>query len=1262
MASTSESATLPATLPSDTPSAVSPPPALPASSAMQPPPIPSALPTASAAASSGVPPPPVPIPAMAATSPSTPSTIYTDATLLATSLGQGHGIPSYPGYYLGYPGYPMTMGCYLPPPMTPPSLGFGTPVPTTALALPYGSTPPPPSGPAAPSMPASPPIQQGLQHQPFPAHGLPPVVTIASSITIRLTSENYLFWRAQVGPLLRSHMLMGYVDGSLPCPSPHVVVSHADAMHHAPNPAHQHWTQQDQAILSGFVSSMTEGVLGMIMFSGTSREAWETLSGAFASTSIARSSAIRQEMAELKKGNKTVNTYFHQMKALSDSLTSIGEPLRDAEFVSYILAGLDEEYDALYQVVTNRTTPIAIRDLFSQLQATEQRKLAQRRSSGSSQYPAAHLAAPSAAFGAGRGGPRPSTPFPSAKPTPAATTPKQTGGRTPVVCQLCGIPRHVASRCYKRFNRDFLGLGNDGSNTEKQLAMAMSASHGSQGASQSVDPAWYADSGATHHITSELDKLTSREPYHGTDQVHTANGTGIGRGSRLDIFTPASPSVHVDLGLHGVSSGCVQQPCTAASPPGLGSASGCTSAEPGSASGSVPPAPGVLRTREHPTAPGLRSIPSLPVMESVSTPGQQRVRPVASAPDESSPAAAHAPDLDATSPAIDFSHGSSAAHETAILPVHVSADTSATTGQVACMDPVSTSADSTTPVVTSSTPPPLARPVTRLRHGIHQPKKRTDGTVAWNCVLAAHATLKHTYEPRDYKEALRTSHWRDAMETEFSALQANQTWHLVPPVPGVNLIDSRWVFKVKLRADGSIERYKAHLVAKGYKQRYGLDYDETFSPVVKPATIRLLLSMALSHRWHLRQLDIQNAFLNGFPDEEVYMRQPPGFVDPDKPDHYCKLVRSLYGLKQAPRAWHARLSSVLGALGFSPSVADTLLFVLRRSGLTVYLLVYVDDIIVLSSTAAAIPRLISQLRSEFSVKDLGILHYFLGIEVSSPSSGTLLLRQRKYALEILARAGMLKCTPVTTPMASSERLCSTDGDLLSSEEATQYRSMVGGLQYLTMTRPDLSFVVNKVCQYLHEPRTPHWSAVKRILRYVRHTVDSGLLLRSSSSTLLSAFSDVDWAGNMDDRRSTGGYAIFYGGNLIAWSARKQSTVSHSSTESEYKTLGNATAELIWVQSLLKELGGVQLRPPILWCDNIGATYLSSNPVFHARTKHIEVDFQFVRERVSKKQLQIRFISSKDQVADIFTKPLPLPLYEHCKRNLNLSLVEIEGGC
>lgn len=248
-------------------------------------------------------------------------------------------------------------------------------------------------------------------------------------------------------------------------------------------------------------------------------------------------------------------------------------------------------------------------------------------------------------------------------------------------------------------------------------------------------------------------------------------------------------------------------------------------------------------------------------------------------------------------------------------------------------------------------------------------------------------------------------------------------------------------------------------------------------------------------------------------------------------------------------------------------------------------------------------------------------------------------------------------------MSSSDQLSQEDGDPLSAEEATHYRSIVGGLQYLTITRPDISFAVNKVCQFLQGPSSVHWMAVKRILRHIRDTTSLGLVLTGSSSKLLSACFDADWAGDADDRRSTGGHAIFFGGNLIAWSARKQATVSRSSTESEYKSLSNATAELVWVESLLCELGLMTDRAPVLWCDNLGATYLSANPMFHARTKYIEVDFHFVRERVAQKRLQIKFISSKDQVADVFTKPLPTHPFVRCRCNLNLHYpVSIEGGC
>jgi histone deacetylase 1/2 len=240
-------------------------------------------------------------------------------------------------------------------------------------------------------------------------------------------------------------------------------------------------------------------------------------------------------------------------------------------------------------------------------------------------------------------------------------------------------------------------------------------------------------------------------------------------------------------------------------------------------------------------------------------------------------------------------------------------------------------------------------------------------------------------------------------------------------------------------------------------------------------------------------------------------------------------------------------------------------------------------------------------------------------------------------------------------MATTEKLSRHDGDPLNAAEITQYRSVVGALQYLTLTRPDIAYSVNKVCQFLQAPTETHWTAVKRVLRYLKHTSSLGLVIQKSPSLLLSGFADADWAGCPDDRRSTGGHAVFLVGNLVAWNSRKQPTVSRSSTEAEYKSVANATAEIMWIQGLLQELGIFLSRAPCLWCDNLGATYLSVNPVFHARTKHIEVDYHFVRERVAQKALDIRFISTNDQLADILTKPLSTQLFVRFRHNLNMAL-------
>ncbi|XP_019173489.1 PREDICTED: uncharacterized protein LOC109169046 [Ipomoea nil] len=302
---------------------------------------------------------------------------------------------------------------------------------------------------------------------------------------------------------------------------------------------------------------------------------------------------------------------------------------------------------------------------------------------------------------------------------------------------------------------------------------------------------------------------------------------------------------------------------------------------------------------------------------------------------------------------------------------------------------------------------------------------------------------------------------------------------------------------------------------------------------------------------------------------------------------------------------------------------------------------------------------LEQLSTVFRIRDLGKPRFFLGIEAVD-AAGTIVLSQKRYITELLRRAGMESCKPLATPASPSTQAASHDSDAF--EDPTPYRQLVGSLMYLLITRPDLAYSVNRLCQFMHNPAQGYWGALKRVFRYVKGSLDIGLRITPSVVPVLHAFSDSDWVGCSVDQKSTGGYAVFLGPNLLSWVSRKQRTVARSSTEAEYKALANVAAEVTWIQSLLRDLGLLLAAVPVLWCDNLGATYLCSNPIFHARTKHVELDYHFLRDKVSTGALKVKFVSTHDQLANIFTKPLSAARFAELRHKLGVvpSPRQLEG--
>nr|CAN70361.1 hypothetical protein VITISV_033646 [Vitis vinifera] len=490
-------------------------------------------------------------------------------------------------------------------------------------------------------------------------------------------------------------------------------------------------------------------------------------------------------------------------------------------------------------------------------------------------------------------------------------------------------------------------------------------------------------------------------------------------------------------------------------------------------------------------------------------------------------------------------------------------------------------------------------------------------------------------QPQTYREASTDPLWQIAMKEELDALTKNHTWDLVPLPPGQSVVGCKWIYKIKTRSDGSVERYKARLVAKGFTQEYGIDYEETFAPVARISSVRALLAVATARQWDLFQMDVKNAFLNGDLNEAVYMQPPPSLsVESNK---VCHLRRALYGLKQAPRAWFAKFSSTIFRLGYTASPYDSALFLRRTDKGTILLLLYVDDMIITGNDLSGIQELKDFLSQQFEMKDLGHLSYFLGLEITHSTDG-LYITQAKYASDLLSQVGLTDSKNVDTPVELNAHLTPSRGKPLSNPSL--YRRLVGNLVYLTVTRPDISYAVHQVSQYLSAPRSTHYAAVLRILRYLKGTIFHGLFYSAQSPLVLRAFSDADWAGDPTDRRSTTGYCFLLGSSLISWRSKKQTFVARSSTEAEYRALADTTSELIWLRWLLKDLGVSTSSATPLYCDNQSAIHIAHNDVFHERTKHIKIDCHFIRYHLVHGALKLFFVSSKDQLADIFTKSLP----------------------
>jgi hypothetical protein len=506
--------------------------------------------------------------------------------------------------------------------------------------------------------------------------------------------------------------------------------------------------------------------------------------------------------------------------------------------------------------------------------------------------------------------------------------------------------------------------------------------------------------------------------------------------------------------------------------------------------------------------------------------------------------------------------------------------------------------------------------------------------------------------PNNFEAAMKSPDgklWKEAMDKEFNSLTEMNTWNLTALPPGRKAISSKWVYRIKRKADGEIDKFKARMVARGFTQIYGVDFTETFAPVVRSNALRALLSFAVQRNMKIHQMDVVTAYLNGRILEEIYMRQPEGYEKPGAEHLVCKLNKSLYGLKQSGRCWNEKLVEFLTKNGFIQLVKETSVFY-RTSPELQIITVYVDDLVLMTETDCGMKDVKSILESGFKMVDLGPIHHLLGIEFQRTTEG-LRMTQKQYVAKMLERFGQKNAAPVTTPADPHVFLQKTDG-FSKPVDRKIYQSIVGSLLFLALTtRPDIQLAVGICARFCSDPNQSHLTAAKRILRYLILTPDLGLFYSSKSSEIV-GYVDADFARDIDDRKSTTGHLFIYGGSPISWYSGKQHGTSTSTAQAEYIALGSAVRESMFLIQFFAELG-TKFPPITIHEDNQAAILMSKNPVYHTKQKHIDVQFHFVREEVDKGTVNLQYCPSAENIADILTKAVPKPTFEKLRQSMGL---------